>query len=133
MLINVMGDVFKSLGILVLGIVLRFFPDWSILDPIYTLILCIVIIFTAIPIADECIHELIGGTPEDIVMKELRTELESVEGVTDVHDLHVWNLIEGVIALTCHVNTEEKDRDLILGNVTSVCHKFKIYHTTIQV
>ena len=121
------------MGIIFISIILEFFPDWDLIDPIYTLILSIIIIISTFELADECIHELVGGAPEDLDVNKLKDELKSIRGVEGIHDLHVWNLYEGTIAISVHVLTERIDRDAVLGVVTRVCHKYGIYHTTIQV
>lgn len=108
-------------------------PEWHIADPIYTLVLSVLIIVTSYDLAGECIHELLGGAPEDLDVKKLREDLEAIQGVTEIHDLHVWNLIEGTMAIAVHVLTTRDDRDKVLEKATKVSHRFGIYHTTIQV
>jgi Co/Zn/Cd efflux system component len=119
------------LGIILVSIILYYFPTWDLIDPIYTAVLSIGIIIGTIPLADECIHELVGGSPESLDMKKLKHDLSNIPGVDDVHDLHVWNLIEGTMAIAVHIVTEVEDRDYILQMVTLVCHDYKIFHTTI--
>jgi len=132
-IINLLGDIFKSIGIIVVALILKWQPNWDLIDPIYTLVLSIIIIGSTISLADECIHELIVGAPEDLDVKKLRKDLERIKGVEEIHDLHVWNLIEGTIAISVHVLTERTDRDAVLTKATKICHKYKIFHTTIQV
>lgn len=132
-IINLLGDIFKSIGIICVALTLKWQPDWDLIDPIYTLVLSIIIIGSTISLADECIHELIGGSPEDLDVAKLRKDLERIKGVEEIHDLHVWNLIEGTIAISVHVLTERIDRDAVLTKATKICHKYKIFHTTIQV
>jgi len=111
---NLVGDIFKSIGIILVSAVLYYFPEANLVDPIYTAILSIAIIAGTIPLADECIHELVGGAPESLDMKDLKQKLEAIPGIDDVHDLHVWNLIEGTMAIAVHIVTEVEDRDSIL-------------------
>ena len=132
-IINLLGDIFKSIGIIILSGILEWQPDWDILDPIYTVILSIVIIYSTLELAEECIHELVGGAPEDLDIKKLRKDLENIRGVEEVHDLHVWNLVEGTAAISVHILTDRPDRDRVLEKATKICHKYNIFHTTLQV
>lgn len=143
-LINLLGDIFKSTGIITVALILQWQPDWYLLDPIYTLVLSLLIIWTSRDLAYECIHELLGGAPEDLDILKLHSDLASIHGVTEVHDLHVWNLIEGTMAIAVHVLVDDehqsmsrgrrdKRRDRVLEKATRISHKFGIFHTTIQV
>ena len=130
-MIDLLGDIFKSIGIIVLAFVLNYQPDWDIIDPAYTLILSVIIIYSTLSLADECIDELVSGAPEDLNIEKLKGDFFRIKGVTGVHDLHAWNLIEGSIAITVHIKTERKDRDAVLDKATKICHKYNIFHTTI--
>jgi len=135
-MINLLGDIFKSIGIIIMAAILHFKPNWHIIDLIYTLILSLLIIWTSRDLAWECIHELMGGVPEDLEIKKLFHKLSKIQGVVEVHDMHVWNLIEGTMAISVHVLVDDshpkgKQRDLVLEKATRICHKFEIYHTTI--
>ena len=74
-----------------------------------------------------------GGAPEDLDIQKLRSDLERIRGVEEVHDLHVWSLVEGTIAISVHILTDRTDRDKVLEKATMVCHKYNIFHTTLQV
>ena len=72
------------------------------------------------------------GVPEEVDMIELENDFKEIEGVSEVHDIHVWALSMGKKALSAHMTA--KDPQLALKQITKKCHsKYKIYHTTIQV
>jgi len=71
-IMNLIGDIFKSIGIILVSIALYYYPDADIIDPIYTAILSIFIILGTFSLADECIHELVGGAPESLDMIKLK-------------------------------------------------------------
>lgn len=72
------------------------------------------------------------GVPEEVDMEELENEIKKIEGVIEVHDIHVWALSMGKKALSAHITATDCQK--ALKQVTKICHKnYKIYHTTIQV
>jgi len=83
----------------------------------------------------QCVHVLMEGTPDHIHIAELRKSILAVEGVQDLHDLHVWTITSGMEALSGHVLVQETDNaQKVLNEISRVCEdEFKIKHTTIQV
>jgi cobalt-zinc-cadmium efflux system protein len=75
------------------------------------------------------------GTPTGINIEEVRKSLMSVEGVLDVHDLHIWTITSGFPALSCHVVVEKKvDRDEILIQLQAwLKNNHQIEHCTFQI
>jgi len=96
----------KSLGVMILSIILYFFPKLTYIDAIYTIIVSILIITMTIELMDDCIHELIGGVPEDFDLKKFKKALYHIKGVIELHDVHVWNLSENIASMTCHLIVE---------------------------
>jgi cobalt-zinc-cadmium efflux system protein len=79
---------------------------------------------------------LLESTPAHINIVKLREELNRVEGVGSIHDLHVWTLTSGVLAMSCHVvmAAEGPSRSAVLTSVNSLAREnFRIDHTTIQI
>ena len=77
---------------------------------------------------------LIEGTPADVDLPKLRESLTKIEGVADIHDLHVWSLTSGVNAMSVHAVLEnDNEHDAVLMRVSECCKKeFKISHVTVQ-
>ena len=91
--IHLVGDTIQSIGVIISALVIYFFgQDYTIADPICTFVFSILVMFTTIPLTRECINVLMEGTPLTIEIDNFRSELLKVEGVLDVHDLHVWSL-----------------------------------------
>lgn len=71
----------KSFGVMILSLILFYFPELSYIDAIYTIIISVLIIVMTIELMDDCIHELIGGVPEDFEINKLREALKKIKGV----------------------------------------------------
>jgi len=89
-----MADLIKTVGIIIISVILYFYPEFKIIDPIYTIFLSFAIIGSTIEPVDDCVHELLGGAPSKLDIKALRKKLKAIEGVEKLYDLHVWNLSE---------------------------------------
>ena len=83
----------------------------------------------------EAINVLLEGVPKDVNLTELRKSLEGVNGVTGLHDLHVWSLTSGINAMSAHVVIENiNDHNILLKQLTeTTTQNFKIVHTTFQI
>ena len=66
--IHVIGDVIQSIGVLIAAIVIYFLPEWSIIDPICTFVFSVIVFFTTITIAKDCISVLMEGVPTEVNM-----------------------------------------------------------------
>lgn len=75
------------------------------------------------------------GTPATIDQKAVKETIFSIEGVKDIHDLHIWTITSGLDSLTCHVLIEQNknEQDILQQAIIAIENKFGIVHTTIQV
>ena len=84
----------------------------------------------------ETLNILLEGTPRGISLVEIRTTLAAIEGVEDVHDLHVWSLGSNTHALASHITIADippSESNLILDRINVVLReRFRIHHTTLQ-
>ena len=78
------------------------------------------------------VNVLLEGVPRELDIDKLKSKLSSVEGVVDLHDLHVWELTPGAPYLTAHVRVKG-DVDEMLRRLHAVCTEKGVYHATIQV
>ena len=120
-----------SVGVITAAIIMNFKPTWTIADPICTYLFSVIICCTSIPVFKDCMKVIMEGTPDDVDMEELETELSNLPGVEEVHDLHVWSISSGKVSLSCHLVSTQPLKSL--NAATDLCRrKYKIYHTTIQ-
>jgi cobalt-zinc-cadmium efflux system protein len=115
-------------GILVTGL------NW--IDPVLSLLIAALILWSSAGIVRETLNILLEGTPRDVSLAEIRSGMESIEGVCDVHDLHVWSLGSQSRALACHVTIADippSESACILEKLNHLLKDhFHISHTTIQ-
>lgn len=115
-------------GILVTG------KNW--IDPVLSLLIAALILWSSIGIVRESLNILLEGTPRDISLAEIRSRMEAVEGVINVHDLHVWSLGSESSAMACHVTIDDippSESACILLKLNHLLKDhFHICHTTIQ-
>jgi cobalt-zinc-cadmium efflux system protein len=133
--IHQMGDAASCVGIII-GAVIIHYTGWLGIDPILSIVISLVIVWTAWDIFKDSLNILLEGLPKGLRLAEVTSGIRDVSGVIDVHDLHVWNLGAEERALSCHVLIEDvppSASESILRDVNCLLQeRFAIYHTTIQ-
>lgn len=131
-LIHVIGDLVQSVGVMVAAIVIYCRPSWHIADPICTFLFSLLVVATTVPILRQCLSILLEQTPGDVNIADLSEDLEAIQGVVEMHDLHVWSLSAGKTSMSCHLQSGFPGVALV--KATKLCkQKYHISHTTIQV
>ena len=133
--LHMLTDAFTSLGVVALGIVWLFKP-WYWLDPLFSWIIVAMILYSGWGLLKDSILVLMNATPQGIDLQEIQKELEAIDGIKEIHDLHVWNPAAESIALAVHITVP----DQMLGKVDELAQevrlilseKFKIDHPTLQ-
>ena len=126
--IGSVGAIFASIAILLGG--------YEIADPLISSVVALLILSSSWILIRDAVDILLESTPAHINIVTLREQLGQVEGVGSVHDLHVWTLTSGVLAMSCHVvaQNDDFDRTELLSRVNGVVREaFRIDHTTIQI
>lgn len=133
-LLHVLGDLLGSVGALVAGGVILV-TGWTSADPIASLVIAALILASSWRLVRDAVHILLEGTPRDLDMDALIEALVAVEGVSGVHDLHVWTITSGYPSLSAHVVCDhETEREMLLARVNRVLRDaFGITHSTIQI
>lgn len=123
----------QSIGVIIASILVWISPDkLKIADPIVTFIFAIIVLYTTIRVAKDCIFVLMEGTPAELDMEEFEHTLRGIEGVVEVHDLHVWSLGVGKPSMSGHIYAS-RDTGAVLKRATKICRDYGIFHSTIQV
>lgn len=106
------------------------------IDPALSLAIAAMILWSSVLIVRETLNILLEGTPRGISMLDIRERLEEIDGVEDVHDLHVWSLGSNSHALASHVTIADippSESNLILDRINTVLREqFRIHHSTLQ-
>ncbi|GAA4702278.1 cation diffusion facilitator family transporter [Brevibacillus fulvus] len=132
--LHIIGDALGSVGAILAGLVMWLF-DWYIADPIISVLVALLILKGAWEVMKNTVHILMEGTPVSISQAEVKQALQSIEGVKDVHDLHIWTITSGMDSLSCHLLVDDQsDCFAILQEAIRISEKeFRILHTTIQI
>ena len=133
--LHMLGDALGSVGIII-GAGLIHYTGWQIIDPILSIAIGILIVWTAWDVIKDSLNILLEGLPRGIRLHSVTGAMRGVEGVIDVHDLHIWSLGSSTHALSCHVLIEDmppSSSDLILRCINGIlAERFGIRHTTVQ-
>lgn len=133
--VHMLGDALGSVAI-VLGAVAIRYTGWVRVDPILSIVIALLIVWTAWDIIRESLNILLEGLPRSIHLADVTLAMGSVEGVLGVHDLHIWSLGSSTHALSCHVLIEDvppSASDTILRSLNALLdRRFGIAHTTVQ-
>jgi cobalt-zinc-cadmium efflux system protein len=128
---EVVADTVGSLGVLVAGIV-TVTTHWPYADVVVAVLVAIWVLPRAIALARAALRILSESSPAHIDVDELRSALGAVDGVTEVHDLHVWTLSPGKDMCTAHL-TSEGDSARVLRDARAVLHARGVEHATVQI
>ena len=132
--IHILGDMIQSAGVLLAALIIYFFQDTHpgvrIVDPICTFCFAIVVLCTTVPVSRDCFYVLLESTPRDLDIESLYNELNSINGVISVHDIHLWNISIGRPSISLHINCYNPKE--ILKVATQTCKNYGIKHCTIQ-
>jgi cobalt-zinc-cadmium efflux system protein len=133
---HMLGDAVSAVGVVIAGIVVAF-TGASIADPIVSIIIGLLILWSSWGILKESVNVLLEGVPEGMSMETVERTIGAVHGVLTVHDLHVWTVGSGMICCSCHIMVDEqsvRSGENVLRAVTQeLDSNFGIAHTTIQV
>jgi solute carrier family 30 (zinc transporter), member 1 len=134
--LHYVGDVLSSICVLITGLLMYFYPTatWpKYLDPASSVVIVGLVFFTTIGLVRECVSVLLQGVPKSVNMGRLRDDLKRIQNVLDVHDLHVWELSDGVAIASVHVDImRDTSFDSVVFEVKEVFHRHGIHSTTVQ-
>lgn len=132
---HMLGDALSSVGIII-GAVAILYTGYAWIDPLLSVLIAVLILWSGWDIIREAVNILLEGLPRGITREDVCGAITNVEGVIDVHDLHVWSLSSSSHALSCHTVIDDlplSASDAILRRINEVLqHRFHIDHTTIQ-
>jgi cobalt-zinc-cadmium efflux system protein len=105
-LLHVLGDALGSVAAITAGLVVVL-TGWTPIDPLLSLFVALLILIAALRLLREVVHVLMEGVPAHIRLDRVGDDLASLDGVVRVHDLHVWTLSSGTIALSAHLELRD--------------------------
>jgi cobalt-zinc-cadmium efflux system protein len=132
-LLHVLGDLASSFAALVAGVVVHF-TGWFPIDPILSLVIALLILASTQRLLRDALHVLMEGVPPAIELGVIGRALATVPGVTKVHDLHVWSIAPGSVALSAHLEVADLHRwpEILAAAAAMLQQRYGIGHVTLQ-
>jgi cobalt-zinc-cadmium efflux system protein len=126
------ADALGSIGVIIAGTLIILF-DWRIIDPIVTLMIAAYILWQSFREIGGSIRLLMMGAPENLDLDELLAAMKSVEGVRDIHHVHVWAVTEAANALEAHVVTTGRPDEEVRNEIRiKLSERFDVAHASLQ-
>lgn len=134
--LHVMTDALGSLQAIVAGGLILLF-GWHLADPIASVVIGILVMYSAWTLTRSAVAVLMEGVPSHLDVDEVRHAIRAIDGVAGVHDLHIWTITSGFVALSAHVVETPGDApdglNLLARVRRTLQDRFGIEHTTIQI
>ncbi|NOU98028.1 cation diffusion facilitator family transporter [Paenibacillus sp. LMG 31456] len=132
--LHIISDALGSIGAIIAGLFMLLF-SWYIADPIISVIVSLLILKSAWGVIKHTVHILMEGTPASMNRDDVRKALEGIEGVIDVHDLHIWTITSGLDSLSCHllIEDDQDNQSILQQAIRQLEEQFHIQHSTIQI
>ena len=132
---HMLGDTFSSVGVII-GAIVIYYTNWFIVDPIISVMICILILIWSYKLVMESIDVLLEATPKEINIDNVIASLKQIPGVDDAHDIHIWTITSGMYSMSGHIDT----KDMLISETTKLSKEinrilsenFKVGHTVIQ-
>ena len=131
--LHVLGDLLASVGTIIAAAIIAL-TGWLHADPIASLVTTALIVRGAWTLVRESVDVLLEATPAHISLAEVRATLEGIPGVESVHDLHVWTVTSGVVALSAHaIVPDVAKQQQVLESACHLMSHMGIDHCTVQI
>jgi cobalt-zinc-cadmium efflux system protein len=131
--LHVLGDLLGSVGALIAGVIVLAF-GWVMADPIISVLIGGLVLVSAWRLVKESTDVLLEAAPRHIALSDVHERIASVPGVESVHDLHLWTVTSGVVAMSGHLVVKNPtDNQPVLEAVQDRMRALGIQHVTVQV
>ena len=131
--LHVFTDALGSVQAIAAAIAIALF-GWTWIDPVASILIALLVVYASWSLLRESIAVLMEGVPADIDLEQVRAALAGVVHVRDVHDLHVWSITSGFVALAAHlvIDDEADAAPTLRAAQACLAERFGIHHTTLQ-
>ena len=131
--LHVLGDLLGSVGALIAGVIVLT-SGWMTADPLISVLIGALVLVSAWRLVKESTDVLLEATPRHIALSDVHDRIASVPGVDSVHDLHLWTVTSGVVAMSGHLVVKNpSDNQPVLEAVQGRMRALGIQHVTVQV
>jgi cobalt-zinc-cadmium efflux system protein len=133
--LHMLGDLLSSVGVIIAALLI-YYLQWEAADPLISIAIALIIIFGAYRLVSQAVSILLEAVPSHMDLMEVHLSLTELDGVYDVHHLHVWALSSGVYALSAHLVVNDQmvsDCSPILAKAEEMLsERYHITHSTLQ-
>lgn len=132
-LLHVLGDLLGSIAALISGAIIHF-TRWSFIDPILSIFICVLILFSSLQLFRESLLILMEAVPSHLDLEKVGKTMAAIPNVRAVHDLHIWTLASGKIMLTAHIQIMDLACwQMVMAQLQQLlANRFDIDHITLQ-
>lgn len=130
---HVLSDALGSCGVITAGLIIRW-KGWTIADPLVSCFIAALIGVNSWMLVSRAVNILLEGTPAHLHLPSVVEAMRRIEGVREVHDVHLWTITTGMEAMSGHVTVERLERgpDILAALNELLSQRFRITHTTFQ-
>jgi cobalt-zinc-cadmium efflux system protein len=131
--LHIVSDALGSVGAIAASLIMLF-TGWYVADPLISILIGLLILHSSWNLIKESFSVLMQAVPKGIRLEDVQQALEGVEGVSKVHDLHVWAVTSDIFTLSAHAVVENGGdfHQVLNGIEDTLKERFNIEHTTIQ-
>jgi cobalt-zinc-cadmium efflux system protein len=133
--LHALGDALSSVGVIIAAAIILL-TGWTAADPLVSVLIGLIILAGAGRLLREALHILAEGAPAGVTAAEVGRAMNAVRGVSDVHDLHIWTVSPGYVALSAHVVLDDQrlaEAQRVQDDLRqTLAERFSIRHTTVQ-
>jgi cobalt-zinc-cadmium efflux system protein len=131
--LHVVSDAIGSVGAILAGFIMLT-TGWYLADPLIGVFIGVLILVSSWSLVRDCLSVLMQAVPKGIRLEEVRRTIEAVEGVSKVHDLHIWAVTSDIFTLSAHAVVESGGdfHEVLNGIEDTLKQRYNIEHTTIQ-
>ena len=130
--LHMLADTLVSVGVVVSGVVIKY-TGWTVVDPIIGLVIAVVILVSTWSLLSESLRMSADAVPEGFDVDDITKKIEAVDGVLNVHHMHIWAISTTETALTCHIVIPEATMlEEVTDRVKELLDSLGIHHSTLE-
>ena len=134
-MLHFLGDLLNSVGVIISSIII-YFTNFVYIDIIMSVVISVIIFIGGYKISKEAFFILMEAVPSEIYLNTLRNELLNIDGIKNIHELHVWKNDNEEISFTAHIlldNYEKHNNYRIINEIKEKLAVYDIFHMTVQI
>lgn len=132
--LHVIGDTISSAGVILAGLIIKY-TQWLIIDPIISWLVGFIIIYGGIRVLKDSLFIFLDFVPKGLEVNEIIDKIRNINGISDIHDVHIWSIGYGIPAFSAHVVVDVTllyEADKIRNKIEEELEKMGIKHSVIQ-